>query len=620
MKKSSQDIWIGIGLALVVLPVFLATLAPSIGSMDSGELAAVASTLGIAHPTGYPLFTLLGWCVAHSPPFLGDGRVIWKLNVFAAVLCSVGIFLFYRLFLQLITRMPGAPETGTIPGSRERLAAATGVLVLGFSRTYWLQAVSIEVYALHLIFLAVLSILFLNALRVGGSGAWGAFALVLGLSFTNHMTTILLAPAYLYLFVRQGGWTRFAAQAPRAKATVLLVCAAAFLAGLSLYLYLPIRAAGHPVLNWGDPSSLQRFWDHVSARQFRPWMFSSAASAFIQLGRFVVRFPSEFGYLPLALGGVGLADLFRRDRPMLVFSLLLFFGCVFYAVNYSIADVDAYFLLAYITTALWIAFGALALLRASKSRLRRTVSVLVCAASVFFPLGLNYRAVDQSRNFAQEDFARNMLLSLAPGAVILTDEETNFYFAAYYLQWVEGVRPDVVLLGYRALGMPWYITQIENSYPWLVRNSRAKIDAYLLERNRYEREGVADPAAYAGAFVAMVQSILLESSKDHPVYVSATLPQAYAQGFLTAPEGLALHLFRDSVPADLPAREFTWRPLPGTPEAAAIRAAYAWGYFNQGAYRVTVGDTALGIRFIRKALGVAPDLEEASLWLKRLER
>ena len=71
-------------IALAVFIVYLTTLCPTTNFIDSGELATVAYTLGIAHPTGYPLFTLMGWIFAHLP--LGS-RVIYQLNMMAAVFC-----------------------------------------------------------------------------------------------------------------------------------------------------------------------------------------------------------------------------------------------------------------------------------------------------------------------------------------------------------------------------------------------------------------------------------------------------------------------------------------------------------------------------------------------------
>jgi len=75
----------------VVFIVYLFTLAPSVVQIDSGELAAVQATLGIAHPTGYPLFTIIGYIFSLIPlPF----TIIYQLNLLAAVFCSAGIAVF----------------------------------------------------------------------------------------------------------------------------------------------------------------------------------------------------------------------------------------------------------------------------------------------------------------------------------------------------------------------------------------------------------------------------------------------------------------------------------------------------------------------------------------------
>ena len=59
-----------IATAAIVFIIYLFTLAPSVIQIDSGELAAVQATLGIAHPTGYPLFTMLGYLFLKIPlPF-----------------------------------------------------------------------------------------------------------------------------------------------------------------------------------------------------------------------------------------------------------------------------------------------------------------------------------------------------------------------------------------------------------------------------------------------------------------------------------------------------------------------------------------------------------------------
>ena len=94
-----SDVFPGIVVALIAFVVYLTTLAPSVSWEDSGEIATSLYTLGIVHPTGYPLLTLIGWSFSHLP--LG-GRVIWRLNLLMAVLCALSVFFFYRFFLYLL--------------------------------------------------------------------------------------------------------------------------------------------------------------------------------------------------------------------------------------------------------------------------------------------------------------------------------------------------------------------------------------------------------------------------------------------------------------------------------------------------------------------------------------
>ncbi len=79
--------------ALFVFVVYLFTMAPSVVQIDSGELATVQIALGIAHPTGYPLFTLIGYLFSLVPlPF----TKIFQMNLLAAIYCSasVGVFVY----------------------------------------------------------------------------------------------------------------------------------------------------------------------------------------------------------------------------------------------------------------------------------------------------------------------------------------------------------------------------------------------------------------------------------------------------------------------------------------------------------------------------------------------
>ena len=121
-----------------------------------------------------------------------------------------------------------------------------GGLLLAFSGTFWRTALSIEVYALHIL---MLSLVLWSAVRLFFLPAEGTTlrnrmlltALLTGLSFANHMSTIFLLPALLaLLFMTHRRSAGFAKN--------LGLAAGAFAAGLLPYLYLPLRAASHPVI------------------------------------------------------------------------------------------------------------------------------------------------------------------------------------------------------------------------------------------------------------------------------------------------------------------------------------------------------------------------------------
>jgi hypothetical protein len=117
----------GFLVALTSFVVYVRTLAPTVTFIDSGELAAVASTLGVAHPTGYPLFTLLGWVFSRLP-FIPEPIV--GLNLMAALFCSAGVYLFYHSVVVILTAV------GNRRGTRETagviIGAAGASLLLAF--------------------------------------------------------------------------------------------------------------------------------------------------------------------------------------------------------------------------------------------------------------------------------------------------------------------------------------------------------------------------------------------------------------------------------------------------------------------------------------------------------
>ncbi|MEX1274686.1 MAG: DUF2723 domain-containing protein, partial [Bacteroidota bacterium] len=317
-----ENILAGIA-GLVCFMVYLTTMAPGLSFIDSGELAAVASTLGIAHPTGYPLFALLGRVAVLVPLGLEE---ILVLNFFASIVTSLAVAFFFKCVSRIRTLVaPAAPG----PEKNRYLLGASfpslaGSLVFGFSTTVWAQSVVTEVYALHLFLLMAMLSAFLKAAgdfqadasHVPRSLFLASF--LLGLGFTNHMTTILIVPAVFFLYARIWGLKR--------EGLILLAkLSTSFILALSLYLYLPVRSGVHPPLDWGHTASLEKSFWHISGKQYRGWIFSGFESAEKQFGYFVANLPTEFSWVAYGIAVAGVLYLFHRNRQLLYLLGIAFF-------------------------------------------------------------------------------------------------------------------------------------------------------------------------------------------------------------------------------------------------------------------------------------------------------
>jgi hypothetical protein len=570
---------VGLVIAGMCLVVYLLTLSRTVGFIDGGELAAVACTLGVAHPTGYPLFTLLGRLFIMLPlPW----EEIVRLNLMAALLCAASVFVFFQLSLILLE--PVARRFGVSPPLR--FAASGGAsLLMGFSETWWSQAVSAEVYALHMLLATTTVLVFFRAAEDRREALWYAGAFLLGLSFTNHMTTILLVPGLVHLY-----FARFGSH--RSSWNRLLRLLPVFVSGLSLYVYLPLRAAVPPALNWGDPSTLERLFWHLRGKQYSVWIFSSTEVTGRQLTHFLTALPGEFAYIGLIAAVIGLVVLWRASRKGAITTMLFCAVCVLYAVNYDIQDIDSYFLLAYIMIGLWTGCGLLAVGHwwIGVWGWSRTLVAALLLLSGVLSLGVHYRGVDQSGNRLVEDYTRNMFHSLAPNALVLSYQWDYWVSASYYYQNVKSVRRDVLVVDKELLRRSWYLRELEVQKPWLIHSSQGEVDAFRQELEKFEKGVPYNPAVIQARFVEMITGFIKKSRLSRPVYVTAEIESEFTPGYQRVPEGLAFRLESDTSFHEPRMPELVVRPLErkGRLEDMIWRL-YAEAFFAHGEYLLRAG-------------------------------
>jgi len=237
-------------LAAGAFVLYAITAAPSVATVfdDSLEFHVVLPTLGIAHPSGYPLYTLLGRLVS-ALPFGPDPA--GRLNLLSALLAAAAVGVLF-----LVARR--------FSGSRPAAAIATAIFAL--SPTWWSQATIAEVYALHGLLVALFLLFLLrweDERLAGGSDRFlRAAAFVCGLGLAHHRMIALLVPAALvFVFWTDG---RLLREPRRWIAPALLG-----LAPLLLYLYLPLRGQAVTSLDGAYEPTLRGTVDWILASGYR---------------------------------------------------------------------------------------------------------------------------------------------------------------------------------------------------------------------------------------------------------------------------------------------------------------------------------------------------------------
>jgi len=440
------------------LLVYLATLARQVTETDSGELAAAAATLGIAHPPGYPLFTLAGWLLSWLPV----GSIAFRIGLVSALAAAGAALVIFRLGLavgtSVATRAPTDGETGrpAATGTNVALAMAAlaAALLVAFGRTFWSQAVIVEVYGLQ----ALLTALVLAACwrasepQADLGRAWPLAGAAAGLAAVNHLTGVLLWPAVLATLAFGLRRSR-----PRTLAILARTAAAAALP-LLLYLYLPLRSAASPEVRWTVVDSLQSFLVHVSARQYHG-LWGSRGLRIDELWRFLGKqLPAEASLLLPFLAVVGLVVVARRRPGFALASGLALATTVVYNLGYPIPDIAAYYLPAFVVLGVLAAAGAVAITAAAARRrpiAGAAVAGCLVAASLTV-LANHWQACDRHDDRLVACAVRDTLAPLAPDAVLITGRSDVVSSPALYEQDVEGFRPDVLVLDVGRMADPRY--------------------------------------------------------------------------------------------------------------------------------------------------------------------
>jgi hypothetical protein len=547
---------------LLVFIVYIITTAPSVMQIDSGELAAVQTTLGIAHPTGYPLFTIIGYVFSIIPlPF----TTIFQLNLLAAIYCSVGIAIFVytvklvldnlesfssiRIKSEKVTKRKKGGKKGRenkseatllLSESIKYIASIGGGLILAFSEVYWLQSTSVEVYSLHILLINFILLFLVKGYHAARDDKsknemrfWILFSLFLALGFSNHMTTLLIIPGVAFLF-----FTKYKLTGASLKKTLIML-AVFFPVLFLMYLYLPIRAAQEPVINWGNPIDLERIIRHITGKQYQVWLFASTAAAKKQLIQFVENLPGHFS-ISLILTAVGIIASFNYARKLFWFLLITFLFTVFYSINYEIHDIDSYFLLAHISLSFFAVFGLITLFTLSK---KSTVVIPITIAITLITIQFisNFSKANQSNIYTYEDYTYAILNSVSDEGVIFSYQWDYFISAAYYYQFAEGYRGDVAIVDKELLRRSWYFDQLNRNYPKIFIYMTNDVNRFKEALVPFERGGNFNANLLERLYRKLMTDLVASKVIEKDYYIAPELYEQEMQtGEFVLPEGYYL--------------------------------------------------------------------------------
>jgi len=435
--------------------LYLHGASPAFHPDDSPESIICGATLSIQHPPGYPLHSLLGRLACLALP----GTAAWGVTVLAALLGSLSVSLLFWLCLEVLQG----------EGALSPLYALLAALASGLAYTQWFQSGIAKggIYTLNLaLTLAALISLVRAARQLSSGGAakqsLAAAGLWMGLGLANHWTSqaALLPCASLLLLPALLGRSRWPWSGLfRSKLLAL--------AGISLYIYLPLRSARLPPLFWGDMHSWRGFLAVLGRAQYAGVEAGRGLeNTWRLLGREAWDLRLEFTGPGLLLLALGWALLLWRRR-LLAWALLAWPLGLMLAVAAmahppldSLWVIDPYLLSAHAGLCLGLAGLAwlprLPLLLGFRLSLAQEGSVLGLALAAALGLGLWHRPLaSHCQDFLGYDYANNLLLSCPHGSLLFCEGDGNIT-GPLFDRVLLGRRRDVAQVASVLADEPWY--------------------------------------------------------------------------------------------------------------------------------------------------------------------
>jgi len=466
-------------------------------------------------------------------------------------------------------------------------------------------------------------------------GSLYAAAFLFGIALgVHHVTVGLMLPAFAALVFATAGIGFFISRR--------LIYAALFaFAGLfAVYAYLPLAASRSPIMNWGDPRTIERLWWQVSGKQYQVFFSFSLRTMASQFAGFIELAAREFGpwWLPAgpALTIAGLVAVFRRDKAMFWFLALVIGADLAYSLGYEIAeDKDAYYLPAFIAMTIAAGFGTEWLINKVvsarwTSKAPRSIAAALVLLAPIAALAGNLSYDNRSRYFIAQDYIDNILSTIEPGGMLLT-RDWQVYSPMLYVREIERRRDDAVVIDVNQLRRSWYFDYLRRAYPSMIEQASDQVEAFLEDLRHWER----DPDLYQrdlvlnqrinSRFFEMILAFVTNHIRAAPVYVTldiagnrdgpdAELTKSLAGLYQFIPQGLVFQVttdreFRQPADSQLITRGLADGTIKFDEDDVVklkVLPVYVTMSYNRGRYLAVNGRHEQAIESYRQSLALNP--------------
>ena len=472
-----------------ILLIYGRTLYPGVAGGDSGELIITAYGLGVAHPPGYPLYTLLG----HVLTWLPIGSIASRVNLLSAILDAIAAGLLFRLTWRM---------------SKDVWAAALACGLYAFSPLIWSYAVTAEVFPLNNFFIAVL----LNITWTFSSDGrrWPTAVLaffVSGLALTNHHTFFFVATPIL-------GWMLWCLRNENKffKKLITLIFSASL--GLLPYLYLFWAGSQELPISWGDTGNWDGFLTHILRQEygtFRLAISNQESQFWLAFKIYFETISKElliFGPFLIVAGGF-LLIFKKRKAPdhiskafcLLTFSIFSTYLLIFHVLsNLNLSEplyrgiMERFWQQPHFFLCLWLglSFAGFFNLYTGKNIFILRLKPILAIALIAIQIGWNYDSQDQHQNRILDQAGRQILNNLSPSAIFMPLGDADFGMTRY-LQTCEALRPDVKIISRSLIGgYPWATKSVIKNFPTVVLPPPGYAQFYKTREGGYKFEAFLD--------------------------------------------------------------------------------------------------------------------------------